>query len=77
MQLSNILPTLMAVGLAVAHPGHDVTQEITERRDFLASNRNDLSHCADKLKARGLETRNIQRRSDLVKGLLKKRGIRG
>lgn len=75
MQLSIILPVVLAVGLTVAHPGHDVGREIADRRDFLASNKNDLSHCADKLRARGLEARNINRRSNLVQGLLKKRGL--
>jgi hypothetical protein len=54
-------------GAAVAHPGHDLTQEIAERRAFLGSvKRADLSHCAAKLKARGVQQRNIARRAALV-----------
>lgn len=51
-------------GLALAHPGHDISQEIKERRDFKAlSKHSDLSHCASKLRARGVEKRNHLRRS--------------
>ncbi|KAI0130428.1 Intradiol ring-cleavage dioxygenase [Xylariales sp. AK1849] len=51
----------------IAHPGHDLTQEIAERRDFLStSKRADLSHCAAKLQARGVEKRNVARRHAAV-----------
>lgn len=50
-----------------AHPGHNVHQELAERRDFLANaKRTDLSHCASKIKARGLEQRAVQRRRALA-----------
>lgn len=65
----NSLASGLAVlsGLASAHPGHDLTQEIAERRDFLGSvKRSDLSHCADKLKSRGVMERNVARRSAMV-----------
>ncbi|KAJ3561147.1 hypothetical protein NPX13_g9058 [Xylaria arbuscula] len=61
---------------AVAHPGHDLTQEIAERRDFLGSvKRTDLSHCASKLKARGINQRNVARRNAAVEKARAKRGL--
>ncbi|KAJ4172587.1 hypothetical protein NW754_002789 [Fusarium falciforme] len=68
--------------LAQAHPGHDVSEEVAERRHFINSiHKKDLSHCADKLRARGIEARNIARRSAAVeqaralKGVSKKRDL--
>ncbi|KAI5918084.1 aromatic compound dioxygenase [Camillea tinctor] len=61
----------------VAHPGHDLTQEIAERREFLNSvKRTDLSHCADKLKARGVTKRNVARRSAMLEKARAKRGLK-
>jgi sulfur relay (sulfurtransferase) complex TusBCD TusD component (DsrE family) len=60
-------------GFVAAHPGHDIKQEIAERREFLkTTKRADLSHCSEKLKARGVEKRNIARRTAMAKALLKK-----
>ncbi|KAH6657469.1 Intradiol ring-cleavage dioxygenase [Truncatella angustata] len=60
----------------LAHPGHDVTQEIAERREFLSSvKRADLSHCASKLKARGMDKRNVARRTAALGKARAKRGI--
>ncbi|KAI1502217.1 aromatic compound dioxygenase [Biscogniauxia marginata] len=60
----------------IAHPGHDLTQEIAERREFLSSiKRTDLSHCAEKLKARGVTKRNIARRSAMLEKARAKRGL--
>lgn len=58
--------TLLA-GSVIAHPGHDVAHEAQERREFLSSvKRTDLSHCATKLKARGVDKRNVARRTAQV-----------
>lgn len=65
------------VGLASAHPGHDVAQEAAERREFLANaKRTDLSHCAEKLRARGIEAKNIARRKAQVEEARRKRNIK-
>lgn len=62
---------------AIAHPGHDLTQEIAERRDFLGSvKRADLSHCASKLRARGVEQRNVARRTAAVEKARAKRALK-
>ncbi|KAI1084210.1 aromatic compound dioxygenase [Whalleya microplaca] len=63
-------------GSVVAHPGHDISQEIKERRDYLSSvKRTNLDHCAPKLKARGVEKRNVQRRAALLEKARAKRGL--
>ncbi|CAK7200289.1 hypothetical protein SEUCBS139899_002980 [Sporothrix eucalyptigena] len=55
---------------AIAHPGHDLTEEIAERRAFKASTRRStLEHCAAKLQARGVEARNVARRAAAMKRL--------
>ncbi len=65
-----------ASGIADAHPGHDLTEEIEERHLFLRSvRRATLAHCADKLKARGVEATNIARRSAAVEKRRLARGI--
>lgn len=67
-------PALLAFAATVivgtsAHPGHDVEQEIAERSAFFQGGRRDLSHCAARLKQRGIEKRAIQRRSAAVRSL--------
>ncbi|KAH8685352.1 Intradiol ring-cleavage dioxygenase [Ilyonectria robusta] len=64
-------------GVAIAHPGHNVAEEAAERRDFLQSvKRASLAHCADKLKARGVEARNVARRSAQLEKARQKRGLK-
>ncbi|KAI0123521.1 Intradiol ring-cleavage dioxygenase [Xylariales sp. AK1849] len=64
-------------GAVLAHPGHDVTEEIAERREFLgAVKRADLSHCSAKLKARGVGKRNVARRNAALENARAKRGIK-
>ena len=64
-------------GTVVAHPGHDLTQEMAERRDFLGSvKRASLSHCTEKLAARGVGRRNVERRVAQVKEARRKRGLK-
>lgn len=64
-------------GVAIAHPGHNVAEEAAERRDFLQSvKRASLGHCAEKLKARGVEARNVARRSAQLEKARQKRGLK-
>lgn len=61
--------------LAAAHPGHDHSAEVVERREFIQNvARSDLGHCAEKLKARGVEARAVQRRKAIADAKAK-RGI--
>ncbi|KAL2266939.1 hypothetical protein VTJ83DRAFT_4216 [Remersonia thermophila] len=66
----------LLAGFAAAHPGHDVAQEAAERRAYLQSvKRTSLSHCTDKLRARGIEARNIARRNAVIEKARQKRGL--
>lgn len=75
MRFSSILTGALAAALVSAHPGHDATQEQAVRRAYLQNSKKDLSHCAAKIKARGLEARNIKRRENLANKLIEKRGL--
>ena len=73
------LPTVITAALAaavLAHPGHDHDAEQAVRREALQFSKRDLSHCAAKIKARGLEARSIKRRSTIANNLLKKRNLK-
>ncbi|KAI0970594.1 aromatic compound dioxygenase [Xylaria arbuscula] len=64
-------------GPALAHPGHDLTKEIAERREFLGSiKRTDLTHCSEKLLARGVSGRNVARRTATIENARAKRGLK-
>ncbi|KAF4983415.1 hypothetical protein FZEAL_1144 [Fusarium zealandicum] len=79
MHLSkSLVACLLAFSGAVsAHPGHDIRKEAAERREFLKSaKRSSLAHCADKLKARGVEARNIARRSAQISKARQKRSLK-
>jgi hypothetical protein len=59
---------------AVAHPGHDIAEEIAERAAYLASDSyTGLSHCAETLKSR--QNALISRRKAIVQHLRTNRGI--
>jgi hypothetical protein len=62
----------------VAHPGQSALEmraEQAERAAFLQHSKKDLSHCAAKMKARGLENKSIARRQAMAKNARKKRDI--
>ena len=59
----------------LAHPGHDTRHEIEERAAFMKNSKRDLSHCAAKMKARGIEARAVQRRAAIAKSTREKRGL--
>ncbi|KAJ5560235.1 hypothetical protein N7513_002634 [Penicillium frequentans] len=66
-------------GLVSAHPGHNVKAEAAERAAFLKSSSiqtRSLSQCASKLKARGLESKNVARREHAVKHIRRRRGLK-
>ncbi|KAI0095366.1 aromatic compound dioxygenase [Daldinia grandis] len=67
----------LLAGSAAAHPGHDISQEVKERREFLGSvKRTSLGHCAAQLKARGVANRNVQRRASMLQKARTKRGLK-
>jgi hypothetical protein len=47
--------------ITLAHPGHNVEEEIAEREAFFANSPRDLSHCTEILKKRGTEDANRER----------------
>lgn len=54
--------------LGLGHPGHDLNEEIIERRAFKNTVRHtSLAHCAEKLEARGVLARGVQRRAESAK----------
>lgn len=60
----------------VAHPGHDISQEVAERNAFLQNSaRRDLSHCAASLRKRGVEDASIKRREDAIAKARAERGL--
>lgn len=74
--LATFLLALLAVlnGMTLGHPGHDHKREAAERAAYLKTARS-LSHCAEKLRARGVEQRNIARREALAKSIRARRGL--
>jgi hypothetical protein len=64
--------------IAAAHPGHDHKAEAAERRHFMRNapvQSRSLSQCASKLKARGIEAKNVARRQNAVKHIRRRRGL--
>ncbi|KAJ5632764.1 hypothetical protein N7490_009103 [Penicillium lividum] len=79
VQLSAITISLVGLaGLVSAHPGHNVKAEAAERAAFLKEasiQTRSLSQCASKLKARGLDNKNVARRERAVKNIRRRRGL--
>ena len=74
--LSAIVIVALYASSVLAHPGHNIQEELAERAAFLKeAPRRDLSHCAAKLKARGITQKNVQRRAAIAKAAREKRGI--
>lgn len=77
MRFSTIISSAAAAGLVSAHGPLTVEQEIAVRSAMLQQHTSrDLSHCASKLKTRGLEDKAIERRARKRDELIKKRGIK-
>lgn len=77
MRSSTVLSLAIAVGTATAHKGHDIEREIAAREAWLQHSVRSVDHCADKLKARGLEARSVERRARAAAHLAEKRGLKG
>lgn len=79
----HLAPALLAglvglAGLTAAHPGHDVKAEAAERASFLKrapAHHRSLKHCAQKLRSRGYEARNVARRELTVERLRRRKGL--
>lgn len=76
MRFTNALLTAAVASSAIAHPGHDHTAELQQRKEFLSKTKaRDLSHCASTLKARGIEARNVARRQRALDNAQAARGL--
>ncbi|KAM4062261.1 dioxygenase [Hirsutella rhossiliensis] len=76
MVASTTWSVALLLSAVVAHPNHDASQEMAERRSFLNSVRStSLAHCAESLRARGVDARNAARRSSLAQEARFKRGL--
>lgn len=64
-----LITAFLAANPVSAHAGHSLEHEIAARAAYLKHAPRDLSHCAEKLKARGVEQRAIERRSAKVQAL--------
>jgi len=72
--LKKFLAAVALLPSILAHPGHDVTEEVAQRAAFLKqAERRSLAHCAGVLRERGVEARNIARREAAVEKLRMKR----
>lgn len=77
MRFSTITAITITTSIVSAHGNHDIAREIAVREAMFQYTARDLSHCAAKMKARGLEERAIKRRANIAAELTQKRGIKG
>ncbi|KAI4599140.1 hypothetical protein KJ359_002098 [Pestalotiopsis sp. 9143b] len=70
-----VLLLAVASGVALAHTGQELEEELAKRQEFLLETRGNIAHCASKVKARGIEDRAIARRTATVQALQQKRGV--
>ncbi|CAA9959851.1 Extracellular dioxygenase [Pyrenophora teres f. maculata] len=60
MRFATLSALMTIVAITAAHPGHNLSAEIAEHAAFKQNGRRtDLSHCSEKLSARGVEERNL------------------
>ncbi|KAK1827333.1 Intradiol ring-cleavage dioxygenase [Podospora conica] len=77
MHLTTLVVGALAALCVSAHPGHDLSAELAEREAALSQYEyRDLSHCADKIRERGLEARSVARRNALVQQLQKRANLK-
>lgn len=77
MRISAVLSLLSFVLVAVAHPGSHEDHDVLARRKFLAHAKRSIADCTDKIEARGIEARAINRRAALAESLRSRRGLPG
>ena len=72
-----LVASVLLLGQCIsAHPGDDHQEELMKRAEWLNQvERRDLSHCSEKLRARGIHARSHSRRQELAKNLRVKRGL--
>lgn len=73
--ITSLIAAAILAPNALAHPGHDHSAEMATRAAFMQSGARDLSHCAAKMKARGMDASSVARRAAQFKDARKKRNI--
>ena len=76
--LTSAIKTLITAALlheAIAHPGHDLTQELAERNAFYKNSKRDLTHCNHLLRKRGTEDKQRKRRQAAIEKARAERGL--
>ena len=59
----------------IAHPGHDLAQEIAQRNAFYQNSPPDLTHCTDLLRKRDMEDKQRKRRQAAIEKACAERGL--
>ena len=72
MKLYKVFSLLLLSSAVSAHPGGHVGEKKLAARKELVSRVANLDHCSEKLKARGLHARAVERRSELASSLSKR-----
>lgn len=75
MRFSTLVGALALAGYVIAHPNHNVREEIEEREAALVGLPRSLEHCAEQMKARGLVAKAAARRAQLAKRAREERGL--
>jgi hypothetical protein len=66
---------LLALPAALAHPGHDLTEEAAERAAFVKRDPNSVRSCAPQLARRGVSKAALARRQEIAQKARVKRGL--
>lgn len=74
MRFTTFLAGALGAAVASAHAGHDIKREQAIRNILLENKPRNLAHCAAKLKQRGIEARNVQRRTEKAATLMARKG---
>lgn len=75
MQFSTLVGAFALASHVIAHPNHNVREELEEREAALAGLPRSLEHCAERMKARGLIAKAAARRAQLAKRAREERGL--
>ncbi|KAM7208115.1 Intradiol ring-cleavage dioxygenase [Naviculisporaceae sp. PSN 640] len=74
MHLKTLFASLLAAGLAIAHPGHNIAAEIAESEAIMAQmSHRSLDHYAEEIRRSSLEERAIARRNAYILKLIEER----
>ena len=75
MRLLSLVAIAAIASFSVAHPGHNVQGEMEERAAALKGLPRDFSHCAEKMKARGITAEAAARRARVAREFREARGL--